>query len=295
MNSICKKFKKVISSVVLSCSMVCSGGFANAGLNGKGISEADLGKIERLGEKWFDEFKEKAKKYRRDQIPSDTFCFIDDTCVAAVYNIVSENDNTAAGHIKRFIDNEISFKKLVDTGLEMNDSDKLCNFSLSCWMVRYLEERGIKCALTSVKKSFSGSELDNIACFDRNWSNFGVIVFYEDNNEARIYIPDIMMTRNSASFKNMCCKIDMSEHFCVFLGENDLKMLGLEGRKGRDFDLVTARSYGDALCIMPYCVNITANYFKPIDNKLFNQLIPTSEKKLISKEQGFFDNFFGNK
>ena len=194
----------------------------------------------------------------------------------------------------------------------MNDSDELCNFSLSCWMVRYLERCGIKCALTSVKKNFSGSELDNIACFNRNWPNFGVIVFYEDENqngEARIYIPDIMMTRNSASFENMCCKIDMSEHFCVFLGENDLAMLGLKGRKGRDFDLVTAISCGKAFRAMSYWANITANYFKPIDNKLFNQLIPTSEKELISEESkeliseesdvfgkyfGFLSNFFSN-
>ena len=171
-------------------------------------------------------------------------------------------------------------------------------------MVRYLEERGIKCALTSVKESFSGSESDSIACFDRNWSNFGVIVFYKDNNrngEARIYIPDIMMTENSANFENMCCKIDMSEHFCVFLGQKDLAMLRLKGRKGRDFGLVTARSYGDALCIMPYCVNITAEFFEPIDDNLFNQLIPTSEKELISEESdvsgeyfGFLSNFFSN-
>ena len=293
MNSICKKFKKVISSVVLSCSMVCSGGFANAGLNGRSISEADLDKIECLGNEWCDELKEKAKKYRRDQILSNTFRFIDNACVAAVYSIVSKNDNTAAGHIKRFIDNEISFKELVDTGSRLAQEGKICNFSLSCWMVRYLEERGIKCALTSVKKSFSGSKLDNIACFDRNWPNFGVIVFY--NGKARIYIPDIMMTRNSASFENMCCKIDMSEHFCVFLGENDLKMLGLEGRKGRDFDLVTAKSWESAVkaYIMTNCNDVTAEFFEPIDDKLFNQLIPTSEKELISEKSGVFGEYFG--
>ena len=121
MNSICKKFKKVISSVVLSCSMVCSCGFANAGLWGnKNVSKEHLDKIKCIGEKWRGELMYCGLNHHFGDLSltGEGLHCAADVLRRAVKAILGSDRLDAVGLVDKLLCGDLGFGRLAGTALE---------------------------------------------------------------------------------------------------------------------------------------------------------------------------------
>ena len=315
MDSICKKFKKVISSVVLSCSMVCSCGFANAGLVGEYSNQEVWGNL-------FESLRDVECKYKgiisKIRKSNDGVSILkrlsyimnpDFTGRKLCENFCVGGKDTKKLIMQSFVNKEIKFDELIERCSEQLDKgEKLCNFFLACWLVRYLEAFNIKCALTGCSKFDFNDNLKCISCDDD--FKFGVIVPVVDDNGGfvshDIWLPVIKVMKvddNSAGLNIDIEVADMGDFYndsymleYVFVGEKDAKFLGLKGRNGRNMELVTPVSwmevsklddiyYGDSDYKSP------SKLLEPIDDKYFTQLL--SSNTLLDKISGSFFSFTG--
>ena len=258
MNSICKKFKKVISSVVLSCSMVCSCGFANAGLVGGYLNN-------KVWKNLFESLKDVGHKY--EGVISKIRKSNDESILKRLSYIVKPDregrrlcedfrvggEDTKKLIMQSFVNKEIKFDELIERCSEQLDNGKeLCNFFLACWLVRYLEAFDIKCALTGCSKLDFNNNLKCISCDDD--FKFGVIVPVANDKGgfvSHVWLPVIEVVKvddNSAGLSISIESVDMGNFYndsymleYVFVGEKDAEFLGLKGRNGRIHFLVIFR------------------------------------------------------
>ena len=288
MNSICKKFKKVISSVVLSCSMVCSGGFANAGLKGTALNAYYLDEFNKTV---LNNFKELEGKKSMDQaLEKLRLCGIVSLYDQKPINVSKE---IASNLMKRFASGEISLRDLIDEGDKLFvEEGNFGNFALACHMVKHLEGMGVGCALAFIRRydpKPGVSSIKSLGDFD-DGLYFGVVTFMAHYNQydRLMLFPRFKRFEGTWSF-SIRDLFEGRDKFAgdayaryVFVDDTDCRKAKIKARL-KASDIVTPDSWLDAAkCIRE--LGYVYVSLKPISDELFCRLAP------LAKKNGPFDS-----
>ena len=342
MNSICKKFKKVISSVVLSCSMICSGGFASASLVGEGkILNIDALRAmfsvesESESKKLSNHFKEVKANANQD------YNFSQKKFLDRVLYVVSPEKfgpdkeiwkeyctcNCTKKIREEFINAKKNAKKLKNKGdtifglfydlvdecskkVEKNES--FCEFSLACYAFEYLKNLGIPCNIFG----FSPENNGHLEPMDGENVKFGVILLSQNENSTSVnyLLPNCDIDDDKYNIDinfNISDKLDKlvgkDGKGYVFLDKIDTGEFLLSSKADASYNnceldtfLVTPDSWGECADEIFTFGENPYGKLELIESNTVKELV--SEKsdvfsnynELISKERGFFSNFFSN-